>query len=212
MSTHFYLVRHGESEANKIDAFAGHSQFNLTEQGRAQAEKAAEYLSTLHVDAIYASDLPRAYQTAVPTAERKGMDIIKSENLREINAGEWEGRTFNDLQRNDPNYPTWITDIGHARPTGGESVLDLQARVLAELTAIAERHDGQSVLIFTHATPIRTFAAHCAGKTPDTMREIPWMSNASVTHAVYENGKFSMIEYSRDDFMGDLVTVLAKNT
>ena len=105
-----------------------------------------------------------------------------------------------------------MTNIGRACPTGGESVLHLQARVLTELTRIAEQHDGQSVLIFTHATPIRTFAAHCAGKTPDTLREIPWMSNASVTHAVYENGKFTMVEYSRDDFMGDLVTVLAKNT
>ena len=93
MSTHLYLIRHGESEANKIDAFAGHSQFNLTAQGRAQAEKAAEYLSTLHVDAIYSSDLPRAFQTAQPTAERLGMTVVKREQLREIEAGEWEGRT-----------------------------------------------------------------------------------------------------------------------
>lgn len=214
MSTRLYLIRHGESEANKIDAFAGHSQFNLTEQGRAQAQKAAEYLATLHVDAIYASDLPRAYQTAEPTAKRLGMEIITSKALREINAGDWEGRTFTDLQTNDPTYATWMTDIGHARPTGGESVTELQTRVLAELTAIAERHEGQTVFVFTHATPIRTFAAHCAGKTADTMREIPWMSNASVTHATYErgSGEFTMIEYDKHDFMGDLVTVLAKNT
>ena len=212
MSTHLYLIRHGESEANKIDAFAGHSQFDLTEQGRAQANAVAEYLATVHADAIYASDLPRAYHTSLPTAERKGMEVIKTQGMREVDAGEWEGRTFDDLQKNDPNYPAWITDFGHACPTGGESVLHLQARILAELTAIAERHDGQAVFVFTHATPIRTFAAHCAGKTPDTMREIPWMSNASVTHAVYENGKFTMIEYDKHDFMGDLVTVLPKTT
>lgn len=212
MPTHLYLIRHGESEANKIDAFAGHSQFNLTPQGHAQANKAAEFLSTLPVDVIYSSDLPRAYQTAVPTAERKGMEIIKSQKLREINAGDWDGRTFDDLQKNDVNYPMWISNIGRACPTNGESVLDLQKRVLAELTAIAERHNGQSVLIFTHATPIRTFAAHCADKPPDTMREIPWMSNASVTHAVYDNGRFTMVEYDRHDFMGDLVTVLPKTT
>ena len=94
MPTHFYLIRHGESEANKIDAFAGHSQFNLTEQGRAQAKKAAEYLSTLPIDVIYSSDLPRAYQTAQATAERLGIDIIKSERLREINAGKWQGLLF----------------------------------------------------------------------------------------------------------------------
>lgn len=212
MSTHLYLIRHGESEANKIDAFAGHSPFNLTAQGRAQAEKVAEYLMTVHADAIYSSDLPRAYQTACPTAERKGLEIIKNQRLREINAGDWDRRTFDDLQANDPNYPMWMTNIGRACPTNGESVLALQARIMDELTAIAERHSGQSVLIFTHATPIRTFAAHCAGKTPDTMREIPWMSNASVTHATYENGRFTMVEYDRNDFMGELVTVLAKNT
>lgn len=214
MSTHLYLIRHGESEANKIDAFAGHSQFKLTEQGRAQAQKVAEYLSTMHVDAIYASDLPRAYQTSLPTAARLGLEVIPTKGMREINAGDWEGRTFTDLQTNDPAYATWMTDIGHARPTGGESVTELQARVLAEIERIARENDGKSVLIFTHATPIRTFAAHCAGKTADTMREIPWMSNASVTHATYEreSREFTMIEYDKHDFMGDLVTVLAKNT
>lgn len=212
MSTHLYLIRHGESEANKIDAFAGQSRFDLTEQGRAQAQRVAEYLVSVHADAIYASDLPRAYHTAIPTAERKGMEIIKNQNLREIDAGDWDGRTFDDLQATDPNYPMWMSNIGRACPTGGESVIELQSRVMGELTAIAQRHDGQSVFIFTHATPIRTFAAHCAGKTLDTMREIPWMSNASVTHAVYEDGAFRMLEYSRDDFMGDLVTVLAANT
>lgn len=214
MSTHLYLIRHGESEANKIDAFAGHSQFDLTEQGRAQAEKVAEYLSTIHVDAIYASDLPRAYRTSLPTAARLGLEVIQTKGLREIDAGTWDGRAFDDLLANDPNYPTWISNIGHARPTDGESVTELQARVLAELTAIAERHEGQTVFVFTHATPIRTFAAHCAGKTADTMHEIPWMSNASVTHATYEreSREFTMIEYDKHDFMGDLVTVLAKNT
>lgn len=212
MSTHIYLIRHGESEANKIDAFAGHSLFDLTEQGRAQARKVAEYLATVQADVIYASDLPRAYHTALPTAERKGMEIIKNQNLREIDAGDWDGRTFDDLEQNDPNYPLWRSDIGRACPTNGESVAHLWSRVMRELESIAQRHDGQSVFVFTHATPIRAFAAACAGKTPDTMRDIPWMSNASVTHAVYEDGKFRMIEYSRDDFMGDLVTVLAANT
>ena len=79
--TLLYFIRHGESEANERDAFIGHTDLDLTRLGHQQAQMAAEYLRAIPADVIYASDLKRAYNTAMHTAEIKGMNVIKNENL-----------------------------------------------------------------------------------------------------------------------------------
>ena len=77
--TRIILVRHGQSEANANFIFAGHSDFPLTEFGHAQAKLVAEYLAKNEkIDAIYSSDLKRAYYTAVPTSELLGIEIVKA--------------------------------------------------------------------------------------------------------------------------------------
>ena len=210
--THLYLIRHGESEGNRVRAFLGHTDLDLSPLGYRQAQKTAEYLSTLSPDAIYASDLLRAYHTAVPTAERLGMTIRRTEGLREIRAGRWEAVPFDELVTRFPeSYAVWLQNFGRARCDEGESVLELQARVLAEVTRIAEAHPEETVFLFTHAAPIRVLAGAWEGKSVDEMKEIPWASNASVTHVTYENGRFTLLEYGHDEHLRDLVTVLPRN-
>ncbi|MBO5868861.1 MAG: histidine phosphatase family protein [Oscillospiraceae bacterium] len=213
MKTKFYLVRHGQSQGNLLGLFLGHTDMDLTELGYRQAELAAEYLKDIPVDVIYASDLQRAYHTGCPTAEAKGMEIHKSAALREVYAGLWEERAFDDLMVEYPESygKVWRLDIGNAQCDSGESVMDLQKRIVTELQRIAEENPGKSVMIFTHATPIRVFAAHCRELSADQIKDIPWASNASVTTAEYEDGKFTLLEYSIDHFMGELVTSLGKN-
>ena len=96
--TRLIITRHGQSIANAQLRFAGHSDFDLSETGHTQAALVAKYLcENLHIDAIYSSDLLRAYNTALPTARALGMDIIPSTALREIFAGEWEGHTTDEI-------------------------------------------------------------------------------------------------------------------
>ncbi len=212
MKTIIYLIRHGESQGNAIRAFLGHTDLDLSEKGHMQAEITANYLKDIHTDAIYASDLLRAYNTAKHTADLKGMDIIKDEKLREIYAGEWENILFNDLEVEYPqSYHIWRNDVGNARPDGGESVAELQKRIADELTEIAVENKGKTVFIFTHATPIRTFKAFCDNKSLDEIKDIPWASNASVTRAEYENGSFKVTDYSIDEFLDESKTVLPPN-
>lgn len=212
MQTQVYIIRHGESEANRRDAFLGHLDLPLTDTGRKQAAVAAEYLKDTKPDIIYSSDLSRAYDTACCTAKNWDMPVNKDPQLREIDAGAWENVTFSELEVKCPEtYGIWLSDVGHSRCDGGESVAELQERIVAAITRIAEAHPGQRVFIFCHGTPIKAFATHCLGLTLDEWSKLPWASNASVTRAVYENGKFTLIEYSRDDFMGDLVTKLPDN-
>ena len=203
------MVRHGQSQANERDVFLGHTDLDLTQKGRDQALVTAEYLSKIPVDCIYSSDLKRAYHTAQTTAERLGMPIVKEENLREIFCGEWENQPFEKLEvEYKESYGTWLQNIDEAYPEQGESVLQLKERVIAVLEKIAKENLGKTVFLFSHATPIRCFAAYCKGVC---VKDLSWVSNASVSYFEYENGSFSLVEYGKDDFLGVAVTSLPQN-
>lgn len=212
VDSHIYLIRHGQSEANLKHLFLGHGNLDLTEKGYKQAELTADYLDSIPVDTIYASDLLRAYHTAECTAKRKGIEIITDKELREIHGGKWEFCSFDSLSGMFPeDFKVWSEDIGLAKPTDGESVKELAVRFMNAVTKIAENHPGQNVFIFSHATPIRTFYALASGKPMEELKNIPWPTNASVTHAIFAEGKFQVIDYSIDYFMEDLLTTLPKS-
>ena len=89
------LVRHGESDANIKKIFAGHLDIDLTNRGYEQAELAAQYIRENYVvDKIYSSDLKRAYNTAKVIAKRFDLPIEALTELREIDAGDWQGKRF----------------------------------------------------------------------------------------------------------------------
>ncbi len=210
--TKLYMIRHGESQANEKNVFLGFTDLDLTEKGKEQAKKTAAYLQNVGADAVYASDLLRAYHTAEATATLVGLPVQKTAGLREIFAGEWENQSFDDLEkRYAESYGVWIRDIGLSCPDGGESVEKLQQRVVAELESIAKANEGKTVLVFTHATPIRCFAAYCKKQSLAEMKTTPWAGNASVSVFTYENGEFSLVEYGVNDFLGDIATKLPEN-
>lgn len=210
--TRLIVIRHGFSEANMAHKFAGHSDFPLTDIGVLQAKQCAEALKLEKIDAIYASDLKRAFGTAVPVADAHGLPITAHKGLREIFAGDWEGNTFNCLEEKySQSYEVWKKDIGNAHPDGGESVAELYDRVIAALQEIAEENQGRTVCIATHATPIRALCTAAAGLGAQSMRQIPWTANASISLFEYENGKFRAIYTSRDEHLGDLKTKFPSN-
>ena len=212
MKTKIYLILHGESQGNIKSVFLGHGDLDLTERGYAQAQKTAEYLKNIPVDAIYSSDLLRAYNTAKATAEKFGLPIVARMELREINAGKWEFVNFTTIsEKFSDTYGVWLTNIGRSCPDGGESVANLQKRIAGEITRICEENLGKTVCVFTHATSIRVFAAFCEGKSLDGIKERPFPTNASVTSVEYEDGKFKLVEYSHDSFMGELKNNLPNN-
>ena len=210
--TTLILVRHGESEANKRDAFLGHYDLPLTERGLAQAKLAAGFLSTLKVDAIYASDLQRAHQTSLETAKLLGFSVKTDRNLREVDAGEWDNLTFAQLWEKYPeSFGIWANDIGNAGCDGGETTKQLRRRVMGALTYIARANRGKTVLVFCHGTPIRIAGCIGQGKPIEQLKDVPWAANGSATTLEYENGRFRLAEYSREDYMGELVTKLPEN-
>ena len=207
------LIRHGESEANREDIFAGHLNVDLMPKGVEQAQKTAQYIvENYTVDKIYASDLKRAYKTGKTLADKLGMEIIVDKRFREIDAGEWDGIKFNELgDKYAEEFRIWRDDIANAKCTGGESVEDLRKRVFGAATEVAENNDGKTVVIATHATPIRVMQTYVQMGSLEKMNDIPWVSNASVSVFEYDNGKWTCKAVSMDKHLGDLVTALPSN-
>ncbi len=211
--TRLIIVRHGQSEANLQGIFAGQLDVELSELGHLQAERTAEYIAeNYNIDRIYASDLKRAYGTAKHLADKLGTEIIKAPNMREINAGEWDGRKFGDLLKDyAEDYGVWINDIGRARCTGGETTVGLSERISAEIARIAEENEGKTVVIATHATPIRVMQCLWQGYTIADMNKISWVSNASVTVAELEGGQAELTLVGFDGHLEGCATTLPPN-
>lgn len=211
--TKLLLVRHGESEANRHDLFAGFYDAELEEQGLRQAELTAEFISeNYNVHKVYASDLKRAYKTGQAIAARCSVEIIPEQGLREISGGEWEGVHFPSLKELYPQeFGLWLTDIGNAGCPGGETVKDFANRVMSTMEKIAKLHDGQTIVVATHATPIRVVHTMLLHGDIAAMRDVSWVSNASVTEIQYDLGKWQMIRSGYDSHLADLRTYLNGN-
>ncbi len=210
--TTLLLIRHGESEANREGYFAGQSDAALLEKGLMQARLTAEFIKNEYdVAKIYASDLRRAYDTGKVLSELIGIKVIPEKRLREIFAGVWQGMKFDDIERQfESDYGVWRNDIGNCKTTCGESVRELGERVMAALLDIARDNDGKTVAVATHATPIR--AVQCMiGDGFDSMKNIPWVTNASVTEIIYENGKWSLGRVCRDEHLSKFRTSFPAN-
>lgn len=210
--TTLLLIRHGQSMTNLDKTFTGQYDAALTELGREQAEHAADYIvANYKVDKIYASDLKRAFDTGAAVAKRIHMEIIPDKNLREIHGGQWHNMKYTQIAEQFPKeYHAWMHDIGTLTCPDGESVGELNERCMAEFRKIAEENRGQTVVIATHATPIRVLQTLCEGKTLREMNAVPWVSNASVTVAEYENGEFRLKLIGEDSYLGQMKTQMPK--
>lgn len=207
--TTIYIVRHGYSIANEKNLFLGHGDMDLTEKGKLQAEVASEYLSSLKPDVIYSSDLKRAYHTSLPTSKKLGLEVIKDQRFREIDAGEWDFMPFLDWIKNYPEeFKKWGDDKYNARCVGGETILELKDRVVSAVEDVAKKHDGKTVMIFSHANPIQVLSAYATGDFKKNIDKIGDPPNVSTTKIEYDNGKLTLIEYGKADYLGDIVTRL----
>lgn len=211
--TTLLLIRHGQSQANLTRCFAGHLDAPLTQLGRQQAACTAEFIVRSYpVDAVYASDLLRAYDTGMAVARLVNLPVLPDADLREIEAGRWEGVPFAELeQAYREDYGVWLRDIGNSRPTGGESVAELAKRFDGALRRIAGENPGKTVVVATHATPIRTVQWKLSGEPLSYMAQIPWVSNASVTELFYKDGAFRLGRVAQDAHLAELKTSLPAN-
>ena len=211
--TRMIFVRHGESTGNETHRFYGHFDGGLTERGRAQARATAEYLKDYKIDIAYGSDLSRAFETGSIIAEPHGLVVIPDKELREIYAGEWDNLLFEEIGEKYPvEFGLWKADIWNAMPVGGEKVSDVAKRVRREVWRLARENEGKTVLIATHATPVRSLVCEWLGMADEQMKEINWVKNASVSIVDYdtENNTVKPVVIGEAEFLGDIATEFAK--
>ena len=146
--TEIIIIRHGETEWNKTGRFQGQSDVPLSAEGRAQAEVLGRNLAVDHVDAVYASDLVRAMETAAPIAKRFGLDVIPDPLLRELHFGKWEGRFFSEINEETPDMMTmFYRNPEEVAIPESEPFAAFQKRVSGRVRTIAAAHRDERVVL-----------------------------------------------------------------
>jgi len=149
--TRLIAVRHGETAWNRDTRIQGHTDIGLNEVGRWQAERLARSLREEPIAAFYASDLARAHDTAQAVARVHGSAVLTHPGLRERSFGHFEGHTWAELEILHPaETVAWRQRLPDFAPPAGESLLQLQARVIAAVDELAARHPGEQVLMVAH--------------------------------------------------------------
>jgi probable phosphoglycerate mutase len=149
--TRILAVRHGETAWNRDTRIQGHSDIELNEHGRWQAARLADALRDEPIDACYASDLLRALETAQAVARTRGQTVTTHTGLRERCFGRFEGHTWTELEHRFPEESlAWRKRVPDFAPAGGESLLQLEARVVSTVRELAARHPGEQILMVAH--------------------------------------------------------------
>lgn len=173
------LIRHGVTDWNIQKRAQGHTDIPLNEEGRMQAQKLADRLSAEDWDLIYSSDLSRAQETALAIAALKQLDVIVDPMLREVNLGQIEGMTHEEI------VEKWGDDWRQL-DLGIETKEELELRGLEVLNRIADKHPGQSILVVAHGgfigTTLKQLVAHV-----DTMA---LLNNTSITRISKQTSKW----------------------
>jgi broad specificity phosphatase PhoE len=185
------LVRHGESEWNAQRRFQGQSDVPLSALGRLQAQLVAERLAGVKIDAVYASDLVRAWETATAIAAQGDLDVFPEPRLRELKFGVFEGLTFEEAEAHYPEMvAAWLDDFN--RPPDGAETIDLfNARVVSLLDDLKAKHDEQVVLLVGHGGSLSEILRVVMGLS----REKRWyleMENTSLTEVLVAENYVSL--------------------
>ena len=162
--TTILLARHGESDWNAAGRWQGHADRPLTELGRRQAARLAEELAAVRLEAVYASDLRRAWETAEIAVAGRGLEIVRLKQLREVDVGSWSGLSRAEVAERFPEaFERWRSG-GHGWDDG-EPYDVMAERVVGAVRRIADAHAGGQVLVVSHGGPIRAIKAHALGMT-----------------------------------------------
>ena len=155
--TRLLLLRHGQTALSVERRYSGRGNPELTPLGVQQADAAARYLGERGgIGAVIASPLQRAFDTAAAAAKALGLDVTVDDDLIETDFGGWEGLTFGEASERDPElHRRWLRDTSEP-PPGGESFDAVATRVHRAQRRIVDEHAGQTVLVVSHVTPIKT--------------------------------------------------------
>lgn len=201
--TRLLVIRHGETAWNLEARIQGHIDIPLNEHGRWQAERLAQALADEGVDAIYTSDLRRAFDTGQAVASAAKLALQVDAGLRERHFGRLEGLTQDQIAKQWPEESRrWRERDPSYGPEGGEVLQDFYRRCVDTATRLAQRHPGQTVALVAHGGVLDCFyraANHVPLQAPRTWT----VGNASINRLLYSPEGFSLLNWADTRHLDD---------
>lgn len=193
--TSFLLIRHGATRATEEGKLYTDPDAPLTERGRQQAEGLADWLPEIEPDVLLTSPSMRVRTTADIIGASLGMQPAVVEGLNEWSVGDWEGRTYLDIKKSEPElYRRWSEDPIHNAPPNGESIQDLCARAGRFIRQLTAEHEGRRIALVTHAGIVRGFIVHALGMPVENFWRLS-VPTGSVSRVDF-SANFATLHYS----------------
>ena len=202
-ATRILAIRHGETLWNVDSRIQGHLDIGLNDTGRWQAERLGLALKDEPIAAIYASDLSRAYDTALAVSRHTGVSVQAEPGLRERSFGEFEGRTFAEIETELPaQAQRWRQRDPAFTPAGGESLLMLEARVLSVAARLAAQHPGEQIALFAHGGVMDIL--YRAATRLDLQAARTWtLGNTAINRLLWSPEGFSLVGWADVQHLSD---------
>ncbi|WP_211300058.1 bifunctional RNase H/acid phosphatase [Haloactinopolyspora alba] len=188
--TTLILVRHGQTPMTAARRFSGSSVEGppLDETGRAQAQRAAQMLAPSGAVAVVASPMLRTRQTAEAVAEGLGVEVRVDDGWREVDFGEWEGLTLQEITERYPEQVAEWYGSSSVRPPGGETLDEVARRVALARDKTVARHPGQAVVVVTHSMPVRSMMRMVLDAPPEAMYRLQPATGSVTELQIYPDG------------------------
>jgi 2,3-bisphosphoglycerate-dependent phosphoglycerate mutase len=194
--TRITAIRHGETAWNVDTRIQGQLDIGLNAKGRWQAECAGQALAGDDIAVVYSSDLWRAYDTALSVAKPHGLTVVTDEGLRERGFGEFQGKTFAEIEAALPEQSLkWRKRVPDFAPPGGESLLQLRERVLQCVSRLAQAHPGQHIVVVSHGGVMDILYRAATGL--DLQAPRTWdLHNAAINRLLWNGEHFSLVGWA----------------
>lgn len=203
-NTRIYLIRHGETEFNRLGVFRGRLEVDLNEVGLKQAGETGRALVGQGIESVLTSPLKRAVVTARTISEILGIEYEIEEAFNNINLGNWQGIPKKKVEKDYPEeWKKWTTEPEHLVVPGGESVEDVRRRASARLREIVEARQGVFALV-THRSVIKVLAAYMLDVSPPYFWKF-YVDNAAYSVFEYSGREFMLLNWNRTSHLSEKV-------
>ena len=195
------LVRHGATDWNLQGRCQGSTDRDLSEVGIRQAEKISQLLREEEIHAIYSSHLRRARQTAERISQPHRLPVLIEEDVRELDHGELEGLTFNEIKANYADFlARWRSEPAEIRVPGGERLADVAQRAWNSLNQIVLRHsEVERILVVSHNFPILGIVCRVSGTHLNEYRTFH-LDPCGITRLEYKSGDWDITEVNSREY------------
>ncbi len=195
-ATRIIAIRHGETAWNVGTRIQGHTDIALNMTGLQQAAQVADALRDEAVDAIYASDLLRAWQTASAIAHATQAPLHAEQNLRERSFGRFEGKTYAELETEFPQDSLrWRQRDPDWAPPAGESLASMRTRIASTATRLAQQHPGGQIVLVAHGGVLDQLYRLATGQGLQAPRT--WqLGNAAINRLLWAGDRFTLVGWA----------------